>query len=412
MSGWLRRVSEELSFIRGNVLILLVSWAMLYLGWYASFTYFSLYVLELGGTPFTVGLVNAAHCLAYASVQFLGGYIADSYGRRKIIVTMTFALACSYLMFVLAPTWKILLVGAVVEGVSLIYTPAIYAMLADSLPPEKRGLGYSLTILATASSVAAPFLASAFVSRMGVLKGMRLLYAVLVTMCLAAALLRMGLRETFSGRRSVNPLQALKAYPDAVRESFRVWSSVPKEALWLSVVYVTSYSLTWLCSPYYVIYATEELGVSEELWAVLMSVNLVFLYLPSIPVGKLVDVVGRVKPLVASMAFMMVSSVMFILGGIPLLASSLALSGMASTLFATAYQSLQTDLVPAECRGRVIGFTEFFTYIFTAFGGLFGGYLYQNVSPKLPFITLALAQVPLIAIASTTLRRVEDTRGD
>ena len=73
MSGWLRRVSEELSFIRGNVLILLVSWAMLYLGWYASSTYFSLYVLELGGTPFTAGLVNAAYCLAYASVQFLGG---------------------------------------------------------------------------------------------------------------------------------------------------------------------------------------------------------------------------------------------------------------------------------------------------------------------------------------------------
>jgi len=76
-----------------------------------------------------------------------------------------------------------------------------------------------------------------------------------------------------------------------------------------------------------------------------------------------VDIVSRVKPLIASMAFMMASSIMFIMGGIPLLASSLALSSMASTLFATAYQSLQTDLVPAECRGRVIGFTKFFTHI-------------------------------------------------
>ncbi len=412
MSGWLRRVSEELSFIRGNVLILLVSWAMLYLGWYASLTYFSLYVLELGGTPFTVGLVNAAYCLAYASVQFLGGYIADSYGRRRIIVAMTFALAGSYLIFVLAPTWKVLLVGAVVEGLSLIYIPAIYAMLADSLPQEKRGLGYSLTILATAPSVAAPLLASAFVSRMGVLRGMRLLYVVLVAICLAAALLRMGLKETLSSRRSVNPLQALKAYPDAVREGFRVWSSVPRQALWLSILYMAVYTVSWLCYPYYILYATEELGVSKELWAILTSMNLVFLYLPSIPVGKVVDLVGRVKPLIASMALMMASSIMFIMGGIPLLASSLALSGMASTLFATAYQSLQTDLVPAECRGRVIGFAEFFTYIFTAFGGLFGGYLYQNVSPRLPFITLALTQAPLIAVASTTLRGVEDERKD
>ena len=145
--------------------------------------------------------------------------------------------------------------------------------LADSLPPEKKGLEYSLTILATAPSVVAPFLASAFVSRMGMLRGMRLLYAVLVAICLATAFLRMGLRETLSGGRSVNPLQALKAYPDAVREGFKVWSSVPKEALWLSIIYVVSFSFTWMCSPYYVIYATEELGVSEKLWAVLMSVN-------------------------------------------------------------------------------------------------------------------------------------------
>ena len=407
MSSWLGRVSEELSFIRGNVLILLVSWAMLYLGWYASSTYFSLYVLELGGTPFTVGLVNAAYCLAYASVQFLGGYIADSYGRRKIIVTMTFALAASYLMFVLAPTWKILLVGSVVEGVSLIYTPAIYAILADSLPPEKRGLGYSLTILATAPSVAAPFLASAFVSRMGVLKGMRLLYAVLVAVCLAAALLRMGLKETLSGGRSVNLLQALKAYPDAVREGFRVWSSVPRETLWLSVVYVTSYSLTWLCSPYYVIYATEELGVSETFWALLVSIQNAASYVFSIPLGKLVDVVGRVKPLVASMALLSAAVSLFITGRIMFLPIAFALLGMSSMLFSTSYQSLQTDLVSAEYRGRVIGFTNFFAYMSQAFTQLVGGYVYESFSPKLPFILLASSQIPLMALALATLSKAE-----
>ena len=405
-SGWVERLRSEFSFIRGNVLILFVSWILIGFAMYMPLTYYSLYVLELGGTPFTVGVIGFAHSLSLMSVQFLGGYFADSYGRRKLVVMMTFALAGSYILYALAPTWKILLVASVIEGLSLVYMPALRAILADSLPPEKRGLGYSISVLVFAPSMASPFVAAWFVERMGMLRGMRLIYLASSVIYFLAAVLRIRLRETLRERR-YRPLDALKSYPRAFREGFRVWSSVPRETLWLSIIYVASFSVTWLCSPYYVIYATDELGVDETFWALLVAIQNAASYVFSIPLGKLVDAVGRVKPLVASMALLSAAVSLFITGRIVFLPIAFTLLGTSSVLFSTSYQSLQTDLVSAEYRGRVIGFTYFFAYMCQAFTQLVGGYVYESFSPRLPFILLASSQIPLIALALATLSKAE-----
>ena len=405
-SGWVERLRSEFSFIRGNVLILFVSWLLISFGMYMPLTYFSLYVLELGGTPFTVGIIGFTYSLSLMSVQFLGGYFADSYGRRRLVVTMTFALAGSYILYALAPTWKMLLMASIVEGLSLVYVPALRAILADSLPPEKRGLGYSISVLVFAPSMVSPFVAAWFVEHTGMLRGMRLIYLVSSTIYFSAAALRIRLRETLRERR-YKLSEALKSYPRAFREGFRVWSSVPRQALWLSIIYVASFSFTWLCSPYYVIYATEELGVDETFWALLVSIQNAASYVFSIPLGKLVDVVGRVKPLVASMALLSAAVSLFITGRIMFLPIAFALLGMSSMLFSTSYQSLQTDLVSAEYRGRVIGFTNFFAYMSQAFTQLVGGYVYESFSPKLPFILLASSQIPLMALALATLSKAE-----
>ena len=407
-SGWAERLRSEFSFIRGNVLILFVSWLLIGFAMYMPLTYYSLYVLELGGTPFTVGVIGFANSLSLMSVQFLGGYFADSYGRRRLVVTMTFALAGSYILYALAPTWKILLVASVIEGLSLVYMPALRAILADSLPPEKRGLGYSISVLVYVSSMASPFVAAWFVEHMGIQRGMRLLYLVSSMIYFSAALLRIRLRETLKERK-YRLSETLKSYPKAFREGFRVWSSVPKEALWLSIIYVVSFSFTWMCSPYYVIYATEELGISEKLWALLAAIQNATSYVFSIPLGKLVDVVGRVKPFAASMALLSVAVGLFVADKSVLLLIAFTLLGVSSVLFNTSYQSLQTDLVSAEYRGRVIGFTNFVAYMFEALAQLTGGYVYERVSPSLPFTLLTVSQVPLMVLTLLTLTGVGKT---
>ncbi|MDI6805193.1 MAG: MFS transporter, partial [Candidatus Bathyarchaeia archaeon] len=78
---------------------------------------------------------------AMAIVAFPGGYLADKYGRRKLITTMTFVMALSNLFFAFAPSWHFILIGTIVHSLCLIYQPALFAMVQDSLPPRTKGNG-------------------------------------------------------------------------------------------------------------------------------------------------------------------------------------------------------------------------------------------------------------------------------
>ena len=399
------KVREEFSFIGGNVFVLLVSWILMNFAGHMPETYYSLYVLELGGTPVSVGVISFSYMMALASVQFLGGYLADSYGRKRLVVTMTFALALSYLLYALAFSWEVILVGAVLQGLFLVYQPALWAIMADSLPPEKRGVGYALSHLVGAVSIASPMVAGCMVGWAGLLTGMRVMYMVTVAAYLTAAVFRFRLRETLrpdAGRPGV--FEALRSYPRAVRESFTVLKALPRTVLSLSVVYVAFYTFSWMCMQYYVIYATKFLGVGEGFWALLSAVWFASMYASTLPAGKLVDVVGRVAPLLASMPLTAAATWMFIKGGNVLLLTSFAVDGVAISMFSNAYQSLQTDLVAAEYRGRVIGFTNFFAYMFGALGGFVGGYLYEHVHPSAPFTLLMVSQAPLLVFSALSIR--------
>ncbi len=408
----LDRLREEFSFVGGNVFVLLVSWVLMNFAGHMPETYYSLYVLGLGGTAFTVGVISLAYMAALASVQFLGGYLADSYGRKRLIVTMTFALAVSYLLYALAPTWKLILVGAVLQGLFLVYQPALWAILADSLPSGKRGLGFALSYVVGAVSIASPVVAGYLVKRMGLLLGMRIAYLATVAAYLTAAAFRLRLRETLkpeAERPSI--LELVKSYPKAIGESFTVLGALPRPVLTLTTIYIVNYYFLYMCWQYYVIYATKVLGVSEAFWALLSAVWLASMYTSSMPSGKLVDVVGRVGPLIASMPMTAVATWMFIRGGSVMLLSSFVVDGVAVSLYSNAFSALQTDLVPTEYRGRVIGFTNFFAYVAGAFGGFAGGYLYEHVSPRLPFTLLMLVQVPLAVSSAVLLKEPEVREG-
>lgn len=47
-------------------------------------TYYSDYVIQLGGGATILGTIILVSLLALASVQFLGGYLADKYGRHGL----------------------------------------------------------------------------------------------------------------------------------------------------------------------------------------------------------------------------------------------------------------------------------------------------------------------------------------
>lgn len=393
----IRRLASEFSFIHGNFLILLASWTLMNFSSAIPDTYYSLYILALGGTTVIIGVIGFMSSLILGLIQFPGGYLADKHGRRWLIVTMSFGVAASYLAYALAPSWHLILIAGILQSLCLIYQPALGAITADSIPPEKRGIGFSVqTLLLNVASIPGPVIAGTLYLGLGLVLATRAGYAIASIFFLTAAVLRMKLRETLkdtANRPSVSSV--LGSYPKSVRESVNVWKLLPRAMFYLFIVSSLLQFFASLCSPFFVVYATKILAIGGFEWAILMALLLVSRMLSALPSGKIIDKFGRRKPLALSHLLLLPVLLLFVYGDFYRLLVSLLLFGVSQSMLAVSQQSLQADLTPREHRGKVIGSTQFASYILAALGQLLGGILYSYASPQTPFLICAASAIPL-----------------
>lgn len=79
-----------LSFLHGNIAVIAVSSAVRGFGGGLIGAYVSLYFIELGGSPSTLGLMTALASVIGSAMFVLGGIVADYYGRRRTMVMSAF----------------------------------------------------------------------------------------------------------------------------------------------------------------------------------------------------------------------------------------------------------------------------------------------------------------------------------
>ncbi|MGD8565301.1 MAG: MFS transporter [Candidatus Bathyarchaeota archaeon] len=378
---------REFSFITGNYRILVVSWMIMDIAMEMPQPNFQYYVEALGGPPMALGLIGLANFLGMAAVAFPGGYLADKYGRRWLIKTMTFVMALSLLFFAFAPTWHFILLGSLVSSLCLIYQPALFAMVQDSLPPDRRGMGSSIIQLIHGTfNTPGPIIAGFLLLRFGLEWSMRIIYVFMTILYLAAALLRLRLKETMTKGGPIRISYFISSYPKAIKESFNVWRHVPRTVVWLfssRTLVMFGLSLTNVINA---LYARDVLGIPEELWWLTFTPLLLTMVVASLPIGKMVDSVGRKIPLILGLATFIVATTIFVMGNFLTVMIAMALFGLAQLLVMSGAMALLTDLVQPSNRGKVIGFINFVGYIIMGLGMLLGGFLYERVIPHSPFI--------------------------
>ncbi|MGA3191191.1 MAG: MFS transporter [Candidatus Bathyarchaeia archaeon] len=397
------RRANRYSFLRGNFLILMISWILMNFAGPIPQTYQSLYFKGLGATDFLLGVIGFAGSIALALVQFPGGYLADKHGRRLLVVTMTYGLALSYVFFVLAPSWQFIVLALIVQNFCLLYQPAMFAMMLDSVPPEERGKGYTLqAVVSNLVSLPAAIIAGYLILIFNLDLGMRIAYLIALLAYLAAATFRINLKETLpqnKDKNSLNFLAAIREYPTSVKEGLQVWSRIPKAVLYLFVATIGITSLVAACQMFFVVYATSVLRIDNFQWAVVMAFMSVSVAIPAILAGFRMDVVGRKRYFILSFLLYIPAMLIFLNANFIMLLASFFLFGLAQMLLGTSFNSLLGDLTPRELRGTVIGCGQFFMYVGQAFAQLLAGALYTYVSPQLPFILLAASAFPLSIIA-------------
>jgi len=395
LMGLLDILRREFYFITGNYQVLVTSWIIMDLAMEMPVPNYQLYVQEvLGGNdfPMALGIIGLANWVAMAIVAFPGGYLADKYGRRWLITTMTFVMALSNLFFAFASSWHFILIGTIVHSLCLIYQPALFAMVQDSLPPERRGMGSSIIMLIHGTfNTPGPAIAGLLLLSFGLEMSMRIIYVIVTILYLIAAIWRFKLKETITNAEPLRFRYFVSSYPKAVKESFNVWKKVPKTVLWLFVVQTLvtfGMSLTQVMNA---IYAVDVLGIPEEQWWLTFIPLLLTMIAVSIPIGKMVDKIGRKIPLILGLFVFSAATVIFVSGNLLTLMISMSLFGMGQMLVMSAAMALSTDLVDPVNRGKVVGFRNFVGYIFMGIGMLLGNYLYVSLIPQMPFyVTLGL----------------------
>jgi MFS family permease len=152
---------------------------------------------------------------------------------------------------------------------------------------------------------------------------------------------------------------------------------------------------------FFPVYAVNELLIDKTLWGLLLTAAPVTTIIFSIPIGKFVDKVNRKIPTLLAYLLFSLSIWLFVHGNVPLILLSLILVGAGQVMMNTGFSALLADLTPRMERGKVNAFMNFASFVFMALGNFAGGFLYEHISPRLPFymaITLAVPAFILTAL--------------
>lgn len=395
-------IKKEFSFIKGNYAVLIISWILVDFAAEIPAAYYALYVLQLGATETILGTIGLFQFLALASMQFPGGYLADKFGRKWIISSMTFGVALSYVLYAVAPSWYLILIGAVIMGLcNSTYAPALQAMIADSLPAERRGMGFGIvSLIASASTTPGPAVAALLYTTYGLVDGMRIGYGIVVALFLTAAFLRLfRLKETVVSEEKLSLSHLFKSYPASMKESFQVWKKVPQSLFYLFLSILIAQLGFSTVTLYLSVYAVDQLLIDKVVWGLMIAVVPVTTIILAIPIGKSVDKINRKKPLLLALLLYGLAIWLFAYGQFVWLFVSLVIIGAAQVMMDAAFGALQTDLTPRDARGKVNGFRNFAGCIVMAVGNFAGGILYEQFSPQLPFMFAAASIIPAFILA-------------
>src|SRR5688572_369796 len=101
--------------------------------------FLAIYMLQLGFTTAQAGIAIGTYGVGTLCASLLGGYLADSFGRRKTIVLSMFSVAGAMLCLSQARSLPSIVTFSALCGLTgELYRPASSALLADLVPPGQR----------------------------------------------------------------------------------------------------------------------------------------------------------------------------------------------------------------------------------------------------------------------------------
>lgn len=422
------RVKEWMASFSTNYWIIVITFSIFHFSFRGSWTYYYNYIVALGATEVIVGIGSAINNIAFALSQILGGYLADTIGRRRLVVSMTWLIAFINLMIACAPSWEALLLISVLDGIARAYIPALRAILQDSLSDDIRARGIMLSsTLPTIISVPAPWVAGYIISMFSnPIFGYRVIFLIAFILSIIAAILRLKLRETLKETYSFKEMSLklickyiITAF-NHVRTTWRGLAVATKRVLLIMVILALAQGMYM---PYLIRIATARAKFSDAEWGIIMSLALVISTILSFLIMPIADrisrrslvLLGSIIMSIGLLTFYIYTSLLMMHIITHLWFKNLSLLGLIiglSMIFAGfnfingGYGSFIAEMTKLEIRGGLMALDNLISTIGIAIGGLIASLLYIHIYEAILLICILFTMS--FGIASQIIMRVKN----
>ncbi len=391
-TGWLS------SFFQGNMVVLAASGAFTNLGTGVIGIFMPEYFQRLGGNTMILGVMGFAVLMIQFSMFLLGGFIADQHGRKKIIVLTAFYGAFFPLLYVVFQDWRLFVAISIIAAFSSVSIPATQVIIADSASPERRARGISaVQVVSSLPLAVTPLVWGWLIDNLGWAEGFKIgcIYSI-ATALISAFILLFFLKETLKPKAS--PTLSAKSF-DLSFSFTEVRRYMPHSLTALIVAYCLTAFANATVGKYYIIYATEVIGLPALQWSLILSSQFLLAIVLKFPGAWIADKFGKKKVLAISAFACAPLTLVFTFsrsfGEVLIVLLLLVVAGI---YYDPVHQALQADLTPQSVRGRIIMFWSMDGAAASAIGMIVGSSLYYMIGPGMPFFVFTIAELLAVTI--------------
>lgn len=355
----------------------------------------ALYLQDLGATIGQIGLFYTLSQIIPLALQILGGWVSDSLGRLRAIAIGSAFGVLVYVPLLLANRWEWVLIASALGAMTrALVGPSFDAFIAEKSAPENRARLYGITqTLFGVVSVVGPPVGGLLVDALD-FKGMLMVAAGLYFL---ATLIRIGMaREAARGAESRPAQLTFSGLKDnlgailglVISGGLFTWIMVTDGVR--DIFFNMSFSFMSVYMQDIASLSISQIGIMSGIFGVAMMVVM-------IPAGWLADKVGERVNIAAGFLFIAVSIGMIAIlppaSAAWLYALGWIIAGIGVGLLTPAYQSLISKAVPERLRGVAFGLLSTSLGLVSLPAPLIGGWLWEHVSPQLPFYLTAVASL-------------------
>jgi MFS family permease len=348
------------------------------------------YLEALGASTLAIGMFGTTKDFFDAIYQYPGGWLADHLGRRTAFLSFIVLACIGYGTYLFSPSWHSIFVGlAFAMAWSSMASPAVFAVIGDALPKNRRAMGFTFqAFLKRVPMAVAPLIGGILIAREGISAGVRIGLVITLILALLTLLIVRRINVPISKGESIG----MKG----------IWISFHHALKRLLISDIIIRTCEGLADILIVLYVTNILGISLAQYGLLVALQMVTSMLVYIPAGKIADRIGR-KPFVMATFFcfaLFPLSIIFANSFAGLLVAFII--GGFREVGEPSRKAMIVDFAAPTLRARTVGLYYFMRGITITPAAVIGGLLWK-IEPQIPFLVAGILGVVGLLVFSVTV---------